>query len=139
MNALKFNFEFSPLGFLRLLSPQQRAAIAQGNTQVLSRGVLGSAMLGAAYQFRNSEYAGEKWYEARLPDSRSLEGRLESFATKDIALGLLGMNLRAGTGLYAMDRILHGLGGGVEPGLVVRLLKGGRSPDAVVRMLTEGY
>ncbi|MDP3703717.1 MAG: hypothetical protein Q8R78_04960, partial [Candidatus Omnitrophota bacterium] len=134
VNSLKFFWDFSPVGLTRAaFSPSQWRAIRAGDTQVLSRGILGTGMLGAAWQFRNSEYAGERWYEAKLPDGRTVDlrpfnpfaaylfvadvakrkrdDRLDTFTSKDIAMGLLSSNLRAGTGLFVLDRVLEGLVG----------------------------
>ena len=130
VNSLKFFGDFSPFGFLKLLSPAERAAIAKGNMQTISRATLGSAMLGAAYQFRTSDYAGERWYEAKLPDGRTIdlrpfnpfaaylfvadvakrynEGKLEHLTGGDIASGVLSANVRAGTGLFIIDKLLAG-------------------------------
>jgi hypothetical protein len=130
MNSLKFFYDFSPLGALRLLSPRELAALRAGDTQVASRAILGTAMLGAAWQLRNSEWAGERWYEVRVGDTtldlrpfnpfaaylfvadvakRKLEGRLDTLSTRDIAQGVLSANLRAGTGLFIIDKILAGV------------------------------
>jgi hypothetical protein len=131
VNSLKFFGDFSPFGFLKLLSPAERAAVASGNMQTISRATLGTALLGAAYQFRNSEYSGERWYEARLPDGRTIdlrpfnpfaaylfvadvakrykEGKLEHLTGGDIASGVLSANVRAGTGLFIIDKLLSGL------------------------------
>ncbi len=131
MNSLKFFTDFSPLGMLRLLGPAERAAFAAGDTKTISRALLGTAMLGAAYEFRGSEYAGEKWYEAKLPDGRTVDlraynpfaaylfvgdvarrmkdGTLYRLEAKDVAMGVLSANIRAGTGLFIMDQMLKGL------------------------------
>ena len=133
MNAMKFQFEFSPLGFLKLLSKEERAAIAKGDTQTISRALIGTGMLLTAMQFRDSEYAGEKFYEFRLPGgeiidmrpfnpfvsylfvadvvSRAQSGTLSSLTVKDIAMGLLSTNIRAGAGLYIVDNIIENFAG----------------------------
>lgn len=142
MNALKFQFDYSPAGFTRLLSPTttrlfsptELKKIAEGDTGVLSKGLIGSTMLYGAYEFRNSEYAGEKWYEGRLPDGRTVDLRPyfpaapyllvadvikraqdntldQAFQTADILQGLSGAQFRAGTGLYVTDQLLKDLSG----------------------------
>jgi hypothetical protein len=142
MNALKFQFDYSPAGFTRLFSPTttrlfsptELKKIAEGDTGVLSKGLIGSTMLYGAYQFRNSENAGEKWYEGRLPDGRTVDLRPyfpaapyllvadlikraqdntldQAFETKDILQGLSGAQFRAGTGLYVTDQLLKDLSG----------------------------
>ncbi len=130
LNSLKFQFEYSPLGALKLLSSSERVAFSAGNMEVISRAILGTAMFGAAYQIRNSEYAGEKWYELSVGGKtidmrpynpfisylfaadlvkKSKEGTLYKLTSKDIAMGVFSSNLRAGTGLYALDQILGGI------------------------------
>jgi hypothetical protein len=142
MNALKFQFDYSPAGFTRLFSPTttrlfsptELKKIAEGDTGVLSKGLIGSTMLYGAYQFRNSENAGEKWYEGRLPDGKTVDLRPyfpaapyllvadlikraqdntldQAFETKDILQGLSGAQFRAGTGLYVTDQLLKDLSG----------------------------
>lgn len=142
MNALKFQFDYSPAGFTRLLSPTttrlfsptELKKIAEGDTGVLSKGLIGSTMLYGAYQFRNSENAGEKWYEGRLPSGKTVDLRPyfpaapyllvadvikraqdntldQAFQTADILQGLSGAQFRAGTGLYVTDQLLKDLSG----------------------------
>jgi hypothetical protein len=133
MNAVKFQYEFSPAGFLKLTSAAERAKIASGDMSAISRATLGSAMLLGAYQLRNSGYAGEKFYELKLPDGRTIDtrpynpftaylfvadlakrlkdGTLDRLQTTDIVNGVLSSSLRAGVGLYAVDSVLNGLSG----------------------------
>jgi hypothetical protein len=63
MNAVKFQYDYSPLGILSFLSKGARAELSRGNTSVLSKATLGTGMILAAYALRNQSYAGEKWYE----------------------------------------------------------------------------
>jgi hypothetical protein len=134
MNALKFQFDYSPAGFTKLLTEAERAKFAKGDVSAVSKAIVGSSMLYGAYQFRNSENAGEKWYEGRLPDGRTVDLRPyfpaapyllvadiikraqdttldQAFETKDILQGLSGAQFRAGTGLYVTDQLLKDLGG----------------------------
>ncbi len=129
LNSLKFQFEYSPLGMLKLLSPAERAAFSAGNMEVMSRAILGSTMFGAAWQIRRSEFAGEKPWELEIGgktiDMRPYnpfvaylcaadwaqkykDGTLYKITSKDVAMGIFSTNLRAGTGLYALDKILDG-------------------------------
>lgn len=132
-NALKFQFEFSPMGVLKLLSQSERARVASGDFAVISRATIGTAMLLAAYAVRESDYAGERWYEARLPDGRTLDlrpfnpfasyffiadvikrsrdGTLYQLTSKDITMGLFATQYRAGAGLAVVDAILGGVVG----------------------------
>lgn len=60
VNAGKFFMDFNPAGAIRLLD---KTKLEQRGADIASRAVVGTAMLGAAYLFRASKYAGEKWYE----------------------------------------------------------------------------
>lgn len=134
MNAMKFQFDYSPAGLTRVFTPTELKKIAAGDTGTLSKGLIGSTMLYGAYQFRNSENAGEKWYEGRLPDGKTVDlrpyfpaapyllvadvikraqdGTLDqAFQTSDILQGLSGAQFRAGTGLYVTDQLLKDLSG----------------------------
>jgi hypothetical protein len=133
MNAVKYQFEYSPLGVLKLLSAEERAALAKGDTSAISKAAVGSAMFLAAYQLRKSEMAGERWYEVRLPSGtildtrafnpfasylwwadvvlRANEDRLDTFTFKDVASGVLAANLRAGTGLFILDQMSEAMAG----------------------------
>jgi hypothetical protein len=133
MNAVKFQYEWSPLGYLRLLSGAERAKIAAGDMSAISRATIGTGVLAVAFQFRDSEYAGEKWYEAKLPDGqiidlrpfnpfasylfladiakRKRDGTLTSLTAKDIVTGVLATQMRAGTGAFILDTALEGIAG----------------------------
>ena len=134
MNALKFQFDYSPAGFTKLLTEAERAKFAKGDVSAVSKAIVGSSMLYGAYQFRNSENAGEKWYEGKLEDGRTVDLRPyfpaapyllvadiikraqdttldQAFQTSDILQGLSGAQFRAGTGLYVTDQLLKDLSG----------------------------
>lgn len=130
-NSWKFFYDYSPAGFLKLLSSGERAAIAAGDTKALSRVIVGSGMLGAAWELRNSEYAGEKWYEIKVGDKRidtrpwnpfssylfvaelakrTTQGTLlkadaETLA-KELTSGIFSGNFRAGAGLSILDSMV---------------------------------
>ena len=144
INSLKFNFEYSPLGLLKLLSPAERVAFAAGDVHVLSRAIMGSAMLTTAYEIRNSQFAGEKWNELKVGEKtinmmpynpfvaylfiadiikKTNEGTLHKLTGKDISMGVLSTNLRAGVGLYAVDEILNGLSKTGNPEKAANVLK----------------
>lgn len=66
-NSLKFNFEHSPAGLLRLLSKAERAKLAAGDSNVLSRATIGSGLFYGAWELRNDpDIAGDKWYELNI-------------------------------------------------------------------------
>ena len=131
-NALRFQFEYSPAGFFRLLSKKEQARLMKGDSDVMGKAVVGSAMLYAAMQFQDSEYAGSKWYNARLPNGKEVDlrpffpaapyllladlqkryedGTLDvAYTAADIVQGFSGAQFRAGGGLYAVDQLIRDL------------------------------
>jgi len=128
-NAIKFQYEYSPMGILSYLSKSERDAFVAGNVSKISKAVIGSGLLGAASLMRNSEHAGEKWYEYIKDDGsvadlrpfnpfasylfvadlmkKQKDGTLYKLTGGDIAQGLLSTNMRAGTGLYLLDNVLN--------------------------------
>lgn len=135
-NAMKFQFDHSPAGFAnvisKLVTKKGREQIAKGDVSALSKAMLGSTLLYAAYEFRNSNTAGEKWYEAKTPSGktfdlrpffpaapyllvadlikRAQDGSLDlAFESKDILQGLTGAQFRAGGGLYVADELIRDL------------------------------
>lgn len=132
VNAMKFQFDHSPAGFFRLLSKAERDKFAKGDTSALSKAMVGSSLLYAAYEFRNSEQAGEKWFEAKTKDGktfdlrpffpaapyllvadiikRAQDGSIDlAFTAKDVLQGLTGAQFRAGGGLYVADELIRDL------------------------------
>lgn len=132
VNAMKFQFDHSPAGFFRLLSKAEREKFAKGDPSALSKAMVGSSLLYAAYEFRNSENAGEVWYEAKTKDGktfdlrpffpaapyllvadiikRAQDGSVDlAFEAKDILQGLTGAQFRAGGGLYVADELIRDL------------------------------
>ncbi len=137
VNSMRFLYEHNPTGFLKLLSASERAKIAAGDTRVLSKAVVGSTMLLTAYQIRGSEYAGEKWYEIKVGDKtidtrpfnpfaaylfvadvlhKANKGELDKLTAKDVVMGLLSTNLRAGAGLFMLDNVLEAFRGAFAGG-----------------------
>ena len=135
-NSLKFFFEFSPFGLMKFYRPKgaavEFAKLLKGDTSTISRAVLGSAMMGTAFQIRDSKYAGDKWYELNVGGKtvdmrpfnpfaaylftadiakRAQEGTLHSLQAKDILQGVLSANMRGGTGLYVVDEIIKAFRG----------------------------
>lgn len=126
MNAIKFQYDYSPLGVLSFLSKGARAELARGNTSVLSKATLGTGMILAGYALRNQPYAGEKWYEFKVGDrtvdtrpfnpfaaylflgdviKRYQEGTLRNLDVKGIASVLFG--IRGTTGVYIVDSLIN--------------------------------
>lgn len=130
MNSLKFHAEYSPLGFFRFLSDGERQAFAKGNTAGMSKAIIGSGLLLAAYNLRHQPYAGEKWYEFKIGNrtidfrpfnpfaaylfvadgmKRIKEGTLSGWDLKGFVNVFTG--IRGGTGLYLIDRFIDGVTG----------------------------
>lgn len=132
VNAMKFQFDHSPAGFFKLLSKAERDKFAKGDTSALSKAMIGSTLLYSAYEFRNSEQAGEKWFEAKTKDGktfdlrpffpaapyllvadiikRAQDGSIDlAFTAKDVLQGLTGAQFRAGGGLYVADELIRDL------------------------------
>jgi len=133
VNSLKFFYEFSPLGFTKLLSKIERQKFRQGDMQTISRATLGMALLGTAYLIRSMQEDDTKWYEVRLPGMertldtraynpfaaylfvadlihRSAQGRLFGGGlTAEAVKTFFGANVRGGTGLQAVDQLVDGL------------------------------
>ena len=132
VNAMKFQFDHSPAGFFKLLSKAERDKFAKGDTSALSKAMIGSTLLYSAYEFRNSDQAGEKWFEAKTKDGktfdlrpffpaapyllvadiikRAQDGSIDlAFTAKDVLQGLTGAQFRAGGGLYVADELIRDL------------------------------
>jgi len=137
VSALRFQAEYNPLGVMRLVSQKNRDAMRAGDPEVLSKAIVGSGLFGAAYLFRDSDAAGEKWSEAKLPDGRVIDmkayfpipqyllvadlvkryndGKLngqtldQAIDAKEIFQAITGSQFRAGTGLYVVDEFIKDL------------------------------
>lgn len=72
-NSLKFMWDFSPAGITSLFRPSMLRKLASGDREalsVVSKSVLGTMMMASGTAIRNSEYAGEKWYELKVLDDQ---------------------------------------------------------------------
>ena len=119
-NAVKTIVDYSPGGLLRFVSPKNAKLLAKGDEQSLryvARAAVGVNMFLIANYIRNSDHAGEKWYEMKvagktvdvrpfgplLPTymflSEAIKGDLK-FGPKDWVEGMLGVNRIAGTTLF---------------------------------------
>jgi hypothetical protein len=126
-NALPFLKEFSPIGFLDALKPSVMADLASGEVdkfaKAASRATIGTIMLNTANHIRNSDMAGERWYEIKVGD-KTYDTRAfaplttylfiaeamqnpERIKSSDIASAMLSLNRVAGTGLVLTD-VLRG-------------------------------
>jgi hypothetical protein len=84
VNSMRFMTEYSPLGPLHLLSKTERAKLkAKGEkglykpeySTALAKSLAGSGLLYGAYALRDSDYAGEKWYELKGEDGKTIDMR----------------------------------------------------------------
>lgn len=70
-NAIPFIFEHSPLGLTRLMGDDVIRELASGDAtkfaRIASRAATGTAALYPAWQLRQSDWAGEKWHEIKIP------------------------------------------------------------------------
>jgi hypothetical protein len=130
-NALNFQYRYGP-GILGAFTKAGREKVMSGDTSALSEGMMGLAMVYAAMQFQDSEYAGSKWYTAKMPDgtekdlrpifpipyylllgdliNRYQDGTLDqAYSSADILQGLSGAQFRAGAGLYVADELIRDL------------------------------
>ncbi len=166
-NSLKWQYEHSPLRLVKaLFSPDDWRAIGRGEVKPLITGTVGMGMFGAAYQARNSEYAGERWYEVRPPEqvaealnlvnekgeigtidvrpfnpfasylfaadlvTRARDQTLPSMTTRDMMMGIASINLRAGAGMFVLDKFLDQIG---------QVASGNANPeDDLISALTQG-
>lgn len=130
-NALNFQYRYGP-GILGAFTKAGREKVMKGDTRALSEGVMGMALLYAGMQFQDSEYAGSKWYTAKMPDGTEKDLRpifpfpyylllgdlikryqdetLDvAYTSADILQGLSGAQFRAGAGLYVADELIRDL------------------------------
>ncbi len=137
MNSMRFMWEFNPTGLLRYgMSSWATGPRSRESVKALSRTLLGSSMLGGALWLRNSEYAGEKFYQMKIGtdaktgkpnyyDTRAYapliapylflaEAGLQAIGkhtanltSMDITQGILGVNRIAGTSLAIVDGLLR--------------------------------
>ena len=141
-NALRFTYEYSPAYILSdawgkgAISKTVRGVDSYGNKitnyEEISKALVGSAGLYGALAFRESEYAGEKWYEGKLPNGQTFDMRPffpaapylwaadlwkrtrdgdpilgeTSFFTEGLQ-ALSGTQFRAGFGIYAIDKAVE--------------------------------
>jgi len=133
-NALRFQYEWSPLGLLGSLGSQGLRGLQQGERpaiQRLSRGVIGTGLFLTAFALRMSQDDDTLWYQIKTPDGGTVDIRpFNPFAShvfiadvlwrlgrgmdprvdwKGIAQVIVGANFRGGFGLYTLDQMIRGL------------------------------
>ena len=122
-SAVKFLYDYSPLGIMSLFKSSTRAAIAAGDYTAISKAIIGTSMLGGALTIRaNQNLAGEKWYEIKFGNKVIDTRPFPPFSTylflaevmlnggknispSDWAQAAIGINRIAGTGLALVDLI----------------------------------
>jgi hypothetical protein len=129
--ALRYHFEFSPLGLIKLMNPEQRAAIRKGDMKVLSRVLIGTAIFTAALALRaHYKDDDEEWYRLRIPGTdqqvdmrffnpystyffmadvvyRYWNGTLYNMDRWALSQGILGIGPGSALGLAAIDGLIH--------------------------------
>jgi len=130
-NAMRFTYEYSPA---YLVQGTYRSLIRdENNYEEMAKAIAGTGLLAMAAGFRMTEMAGEEWYEAKLPDgktidlrpffpaapylwvgdfiARAMQGDPVAGQTRDtITSGiqaLTGTQFRAGFGIYALDSAVN--------------------------------
>ena len=74
-NAIQFQFRYSPLGFTSLLKPKEIKKIANGDMKTLSRAMLGTGLLLGAVEAKRKGFGGERWYELKTEDGKTVDAR----------------------------------------------------------------
>ena len=126
-NAVRTIWEFSPMGITKFLNPKYVKMLASSEpreaVKIINRAAIGSTMMAAGWWIRNSQHAGEKWYEVKV-GNKTLDARPfgpllpvylflgellktdgKSFGPKDWAEGMLGINRMAGTTLFVTSML----------------------------------
>ena len=136
VNALKYTYEYSPAGFIKLLQKDELAKMAAGDFKTISRASVGSALSIAAWELENSKYSTDTWY-LKCPSGdcgpggtgkrldirpygpyaqyafvahivrRIKDGTFNKMSGNQIIQGVLSANLRAGAGLVIVDSIVN--------------------------------
>ena len=143
-NAMRFTYEYSPIYLLtsgKVRKELARTAGKEGEEFGIrtytetAKGLTGLAFLFGAQAYRNSEYAGEKWYEGQSSDgnpysllpffpaapylffgdliarARKGEDVIDRKTFKETMQAVTGMQMgKAGFGLYAMDKLVDDIG-----------------------------
>jgi len=139
-NSVRAIWEYSPAGAMRLIHPKYQAILKSSDpraaVEVATKAALGSTMFAAASWIRNSQYAGEKWYEVNV-NGKTIDVRPfgpllpvylfvaqaikdpSQFEPRDYFEGMLGINRMAGTTLF------------------ITSILAGKNPDTIKKKLAE--
>lgn len=105
-NNLKFLYQHSPAGMLDL------ARRNQNRPRVIARSLVGTSMLLLAYQFRQSDHAGEKWYELKFGDT-TLDARPFGPFSTYLFIAEAIRRANAGEKQFTLDEIAQAVGASV--------------------------
>ena len=138
-NAMRFTYEFSPF-YLYSLGKNYKTLVKDAdNYEEVAKAMIGSGAFLGAYIFRNSEYAGDKWYEGKLPDGTTFDLRpffptapylwfadmyirqqngtiSEASPVTSFIQAITGTQFRAGFGIYALDSAVKDIASLYEEG-----------------------
>lgn len=132
VNAAEFTFDNLGGSFLKLLSKKERAKIAAGDTDLISKGVTSVAVWYGVKELHDNFNKGNKWYELELEDGtivdtrpipllapalfivdslkRIEENRIQEWNLKDVAEGLLVTKIVRGQVIEALDEAVKAFG-----------------------------
>jgi hypothetical protein len=145
--AIRYQFDHSPFGAVKMFSRKERNAIRKGgggSLAIVSRALAGSALFYAAYGIRE-KFGGGQWYEINVPgmptiDARSLfpiapylfaadlmkryqDNTLLGMDWQELVKGIAGANLRGGVGFDLVDSLLTDVAGVDTEGKMMRGVK----------------
>jgi hypothetical protein len=145
--AIRYQFDHSPFGAVKMFSRKERNAIRKGgggSLAIVSRALAGSALFYAAYGIRE-KMGGGQWYEVKVPggpmiDARSLfpiapylfaadlmkryqDNTLLGMDWQELVKGIAGANLRGGVGFDLVDSLLTDVAGVDTEGKMMRGVK----------------
>jgi len=148
MNALKFMYQYSPVGWM---DPTAMKQFAAGNYERGAKAMVGTGMMLAGYMARKSQPEHTKWYEWEMDDGRIIDTRpfnplvsylfigemvkqslkkqrgetvMNPMTVNDVIQGFASVNVRAGTGHYLLDSVYNILTGeGSQREKAARILK----------------
>jgi hypothetical protein len=116
-NSLKFLYQYNLTGFIDL------ARKGQNKPRIMARAIAGTAMFLTAWQFRKSDYAGEKWYELKLGGHTVDTRPFGPFSTY-LFLGEAIRRARAGEKHFSMAEIAEAIGASSGPGGTIETVAG---------------
>ena len=152
MNAFKYMFDWSPLGFAKwmgevALSKTARDRVAKGDTRQLSQAIVGTGYFLAAWQMVNSEHQGKRWYEIYVKPGSRIARMLEPIGVKAGSnINILGFHPIVAP-LFFADLFKRHLEGTLTPirlkelinGISAQSIRGGMGILAIDKTLNDLY